>query len=78
MSWITKILHLYSQVTALSGNVIVKHINIILFDLLGRCHYILNPPRTCKTFDKHFKEMFLELSSNNHMNFVAVVAMSKE
>ena len=45
MSWITAILHLYSQVTDLFGNVIVKRINIILFDLLARCHYILKRPR---------------------------------
>ena len=45
MSWITAILQLYSQVTDLLGNVIVKRINIRLFDLLARCHYILNLPR---------------------------------
>ena len=44
MSWITAILQLYSQVTDLFGNVIVKRINIRLFDLLARCHYILNLP----------------------------------
>ena len=33
MSWITAILQLYSQVTDLFGNVIVKRINIRLFDL---------------------------------------------
>ena len=37
------ILYLYSQVIDL--NVIVKRINIILFDLLARCLYILKPPR---------------------------------
>ena len=35
-------LQLNSQVTDLFGNVIVKRINIRLFDLLARCHYILN------------------------------------
>ena len=45
MSWITAILQLYSQVTVLSGNVIVKRINIRLFDLLALFHYILNLPR---------------------------------
>ena len=25
------------------GNVIVKYIDLRLFDLFGRCHYILNP-----------------------------------
>ena len=45
MSWITAILHLYSQVADLFGNVIVKRINIRLFDLLARFHYILNLPR---------------------------------
>ena len=45
MSWITAILQLYSQVTDLFGNVIVKRINIRLFDLLARFHYIMNLPR---------------------------------
>ena len=45
MSWITAILQLYSQVADLFGNVIVKCINIRLFDLLARFHYILNLPR---------------------------------
>ena len=46
MSWITAILQLYSQVADRFGNVIVKRINIRLFDLLARFHYILNLPRT--------------------------------
>ena len=45
MSWITAILQLYSQVTDLFGNIIVKLINIRLFDLLARFQYILNLPR---------------------------------
>ena len=45
MSWIPAILQLYSQVADLFGNVIVKRINIRLFDLLARFHYILNLPR---------------------------------
>ena len=51
MSWIIAILRLYSQVADLFGNVIVKRINITLFDLFARFHYILNLPRrlyTCK------------------------------
>ena len=35
MSWITAILHLYSKVTDIFGNVIGKHIDIRLFDLLA-------------------------------------------
>ena len=46
MSWITAILQLYSQVADLFGNVVVQSINIRLFDLLARCHYILNLPRS--------------------------------
>ena len=38
------VLQLSSQDTDLFGNVIVKHINIRIFDLLARCNYILNPP----------------------------------
>ena len=45
MSWITAILQLYSQEADLLKNVIVKRINIRLFDLLARFHYILNLPR---------------------------------
>ena len=45
MSWITAILQLYSQVTDLFGNVIIKRINIRLFDLMTLFHYILNLPR---------------------------------
>ena len=45
MSWKTAILQLYSQVKDIFGNVFVKRINIRLFDLLARFHYILNPPR---------------------------------
>ena len=49
MSWITAILQLYSQVADLFGNVIVKRINIRLFDLFARFHFILNLPRMCST-----------------------------
>ena len=45
MSWITAMLQVFSQVTDLFRNVIVKRINIRLFDLLARFHYILNLPR---------------------------------
>ena len=45
MNWITAILQLYSQETDIFGNVIIKRINIRLFDLLARFHYILNLPR---------------------------------
>ena len=40
MSRITAILHLYSQVTDIIGNVIVQCINIRLLDLLALFHYI--------------------------------------
>ena len=48
MSWITAILQLYSQVTDLFRNVIVKRINIRLFDILALFHYILNLSLTIK------------------------------
>ena len=48
MSWIIAILQLYSQVADLFRNVIVKRINIRLFDLLARFNYILNLPRISK------------------------------
>ena len=43
MSWITAISLMHSQDIDLFGNIIVKLINIKLFDLLTCCHYILNP-----------------------------------
>ena len=49
-SWITAILQLYSQVTDIFGNIIVKRINIRLFDLLALFHYILNLPRITHVF----------------------------
>ena len=45
MRWVPAILQYYSQVTDLFWNVIVKRINIRLFDLLALFHYILNLPR---------------------------------
>ena len=45
MSWKTAILQLYSQESDLFRNVIVKRINIRLFDILALFHYILNLPR---------------------------------
>ena len=44
-SWITAILQLCGQVTDLLWNLIVKRINMRLFDLLARFHYILSLPR---------------------------------
>ena len=45
MSWIISISQLYSQIINLFENAILKLIHIRLFDLLTRCHYILNPSR---------------------------------
>ena len=45
-SWTTATLHLYSQETDLLIKVIMKCVNIKLWDLLGCFHYILNAPRT--------------------------------
>ena len=45
ISWITAISLMHSQDIDLFGNIIVKLINIELFDLLACCHYILNSPR---------------------------------
>ena len=53
MSWIVAILQLYSQVTDLLGNAIVKRINLRLFDLLAQFHYILNLPRICNLYSNH-------------------------
>ena len=41
----TAILHLFSQETDLLIKVIMKCVNIKLWDILGCFHYILNPPR---------------------------------
>ena len=45
MSWTTAILHLISQDTDLLMKVIIKCVNIKLWDKLGCFHYILNAPR---------------------------------
>ena len=44
-SWTTAILHLFSQDTDFLMKVIVKCVNIKLWDILGCLHYILNAPR---------------------------------
>ena len=44
-SWTTAILHLFSQDTDFLMKVIVKCVNIKLWDILGCFHYILNAPR---------------------------------
>ena len=46
MSYISAILQLYSQETDPFGDMIEKRITP--FDLLARCHLILNPPRMKK------------------------------
>ena len=45
MSWITAISLMHSQDIDLFRSIIVKLIDIKLFNLLACCHYILNPPR---------------------------------
>ena len=45
MSCTTAILHLFSQETDILIKVIIKRVNIKLWDILGCFHYILNPPR---------------------------------
>ena len=44
-SWTITILHLFSQETDLLMKVIIKCVNIKLWDILGSFHYILNAPR---------------------------------
>ena len=63
MSWITAILQLYSHVADRFGNVIVKRINISLFDLLARFHYILNLPRIYKT-----NIVYTRIATDMHLN----------
>ena len=46
MSWIAAIAQLYNQVAYFSEIVILKRIKVRLFDLLARCHCILNPLRS--------------------------------
>ena len=52
MSWTTAILHLFSQETDLLKKVIMKCVNIKLWDILGCFHYILNAPRTVRLLVK--------------------------
>ena len=44
------ILHSFSQETDLLMKVIMKCVNIKLWDILGCFHYILNAPRTLKSY----------------------------
>ena len=46
ISWTTAILHLFSQETDLLMKVIMKCVNIKLWDILGCFHYILNAPHS--------------------------------
>ena len=77
MSWITAILQLYRQVAELFGNVIVKRINIRLFDLLARFHYILNLPRTlgvntnCPTYQQQSNFLWRIGESENHYTLIS-------
>ena len=69
MNWITAISQLYSQIMNLFGNAILKLIHIRLFDLLTRCHYILNPlvyghiPRNINNLYGHHQQ---QLDNNNN------------
>ena len=47
--WTTSILHSFSQETDLLMKVIMKCVNIKLWDILGCFHYILNAPRISLT-----------------------------
>ena len=70
MSWITAISLMHSQDIDLFGNIIVKLINIKLFDLLTCCHYILKPPRRLDI------EWAGEVRISNHANFFSPVYIS--
>ena len=59
MSWITAISLMHSQDIDVFGNIIVKLINIKLFDFLACCHYILNPPRTTFYNSTNYTEIWL-------------------
>ena len=72
MSWITAILQLYSQVTDIFGNVIVKRINISLFDLLARFHCILNLPRIWGSWDDRPPEANDTLRKSNKMEALPI------
>ena len=64
MSWITAILQLYSQVADIFENVIVKRINIRLFNLLAQFHYILNLPRISHFYGKCYHPDLLLILEN--------------
>ena len=49
-SWTTAILHSFSQKTDLLMKVIMKCVNIKLWDILGCFHYILNAPRNSRLY----------------------------
>ena len=76
-SWTTAILYSFSQETDLLIKVIMKSVNIKLWDILGCFHYILNAPRKVPTF-LHAKTRLIrsEYSRNGrrHCWFSHVVA----
>ena len=58
-SWTTAILHLFSQFTDLVIKVIMKCVNVKLWDLLGCFHNILNAPRNIPVYGGHHKKASL-------------------
>ena len=67
MSWTTAILHLFSQETDLLMKVIMKCVNIKLWDILGCFHYILNAPRTYAKYFCHLTKMTaMPIYGKNH------------
>ena len=74
MSWTTAILHLFSQETDLLMKVIMKFLNIKLWDLLGCFHYILNAPRILYIHVHTFRHA-VKFFFGNHINRSTLLAV---
>ena len=67
-SWTTAILHSFSLETDLLIKVIMRCVNIKLWDTLGCFHYILNAPRICLHANYLNKIMFKPTTSTSLNN----------
>ena len=68
----TAILHLFSKETDILIKVIMKFVNIKLWDILGCFHYILNPPRTSSGVYM-YKLMFLHNNCKQNMTSLSLL-----
>ena len=73
-------LHLFSQETDLLMKVIMKCVNIKLWDILGCFHYILNVPRICRflttRYSEHYRQIKKYRKIDNFLNLFVVLFLT--